>query len=390
MRLDHRNIPPLKKGVKNMRLKILALIIGASFLLNPFAWANDSDPIVAKIELLGVNENDQISVSLIFTLKNNSAEPVKVLKWGTPFEGEFTRDTFTIIHNGERAPYIGKLVKRLPPQKEDFIEIPANSELSEIVYLEDGYKIYAPGFYTVQYAHETLRVKAAPQKMKMSAVQSSEVGFNVLFGTTEDAATSHSVPKSKCSSSQFSAIQSGHRAAKNIASAAKQALHNTPASQRPQARRYVEWFGTYNSSRYSRVTSNFDKVHDALFNKNITADCPGNRPNVYAYVYPSQPYKIYFCGAFFRAPLTGTDSKAGTIIHELTHFYVVAGTDDVVYGQSGARNLAQSNPDAAIRNADSHEYFAENTPQLPMSGGSGGSGGGAGGGGGCFVQSVMD
>lgn len=46
----------------------------------------------------------------------------------------------------------------------------------------------------------------------------------------------------------------------------------------------------------------------------------------------------------------------------MSHFDVVAGTDDVVYGQTGSKNLAISDPDAAIRNADSHEYFAENTP----------------------------
>jgi peptidyl-Lys metalloendopeptidase len=33
-----------------------------------------------------------------------------------------------------------------------------------------------------------------------------------------------------------------------------------------------------------------------------------------------------------------------------------------VYGQSGAKSLAISDPNKAIDNADSHEYFAENTP----------------------------
>jgi len=46
----------------------------------------------------------------------------------------------------------------------------------------------------------------------------------------------------------------------------------------------------------------------------------------------------------------------------VSHFNVVAGTDDVVYGQSGAKSLAISDPNKAIQNADSHEYFAENTP----------------------------
>ena len=63
--------------------------------------------------------------------------------------------------------------------------------------------------------------------------------------------------------------------------------------------------------------------------------------------------------------MTGTDSKAGTLIHEMSHFTVVAGTDDHAYGQTAARNLAKSNPKLAVDNADSHEYFAENTPNLP-------------------------
>lgn len=71
---------------------------------------------------------------------------------------------------------------------------------------------------------------------------------------------------------------------------------------------------------------------------------------------------ITLCGAFWDAPATGTDSKAGTLIHESSHFTKNGGTDDVVYGQSAAKSLAKSSPAQAITNADSHEYFAENNP----------------------------
>ncbi|HEV8631557.1 MAG TPA: M35 family metallo-endopeptidase, partial [Thermoanaerobaculia bacterium] len=50
--------------------------------------------------------------------------------------------------------------------------------------------------------------------------------------------------------------------------------------------------------------------------------------------------------------------------HETSHFTVVAGTDDWAYGQSACKSLALSNPTNAVDNADSHEYFAENTPAL--------------------------
>jgi peptidyl-Lys metalloendopeptidase len=46
----------------------------------------------------------------------------------------------------------------------------------------------------------------------------------------------------------------------------------------------------------------------------------------------------------------------------MSHFTVVAGTNDNAYGQSAAKSLAISNPTKALNNADSHEYFAENTP----------------------------
>jgi peptidyl-Lys metalloendopeptidase len=93
----------------------------------------------------------------------------------------------------------------------------------------------------------------------------------------------------------------------------------------------------------------------------VTVDC-GCREDYYAYVYPNQPYKIYVCNAFWSAPMTGTDSKGGTLVHEMSHFTVVAGTGDWAYGHEAAAALAVGNPERAIDNADSHEYFGENTP----------------------------
>jgi peptidyl-Lys metalloendopeptidase len=60
--------------------------------------------------------------------------------------------------------------------------------------------------------------------------------------------------------------------------------------------------------------------------------------------------------------VTGTDSRAGTLIHEMSHFDVVTDTDDWAYGQAACKRLAKRSPTRALDNADSHEYFAENTP----------------------------
>ncbi|CAE6447225.1 unnamed protein product, partial [Rhizoctonia solani] len=91
-----------------------------------------------------------------------------------------------------------------------------------------------------------------------------------------------------------------------------------------------------------------------------TYDCSCNMPHVFAYVYANQPGQIHLCSAFWNVPMTGTDSKAGTLIHEQTHFSVNGGTRDYAYGQRNCRSLAASHPDRAVQNADNHEYFAEN------------------------------
>lgn len=106
-------------------------------------------------------------------------------------------------------------------------------------------------------------------------------------------------------------------------------------------------------------------VQPAFTTQNPACDCKCKKPSVYAHVYPNQPYKIYLCGAFWSAPLADTDSRGGTLIHEMTHFTAVAGTDDCAYGQTAAANLAATDPVKALDNADSHEYFAENPPSLP-------------------------
>ena len=164
-----------------------------------------------------------------------------------------------------------------------------------------------------------------------------------------------------CSNTRTNQIRSALTSAESYAS---NSLNYLNADNRGP--RYTSWFGTYNSSRYSSVRSNFANISNAASTKALAFDCstcPGTEDaDAFAYVFANQPYRIYLCNAFWAAPSTGTDSRAGTIIHEISHFSVVAGTNDFAYGKTAAGRLARSNPSRAVRNADNHEYFAENTP----------------------------
>jgi peptidyl-Lys metalloendopeptidase len=162
---------------------------------------------------------------------------------------------------------------------------------------------------------------------------------------------------SKCTTAQQATVTQAMSAASTMANGANTYMGGSLGA------RYTKWFGASDAGRISIVKANFTKIKDAFDNKSVTVDC-GCKKTYFAYVYPNQPYKIYVCKAFWTAPMTGTDSKGGTLVHEMSHFTAVAGTDDWVYGQSGAASLAISDPAKAVNNADSHEYFSENTPAL--------------------------
>ncbi len=82
---------------------------------------------------------------------------------------------------------------------------------------------------------------------------------------------------------------------------------------------------------------------------------PGYGGSIYAYTYKGMTTN-WMCDLFWSALATGTDSKAGTVLHE--HSHASAYTDDITYGQANCRHLAVNNPDKAVQNADSHEYYA--------------------------------
>src|SRR5207244_11013795 len=118
-----------------------------------------------------------------------------------------------------------------------------------------------------------------------------------------------------CSADQKSQAQAALPEAVRIAGEAAKALKNTTPNDRPKAARYKAWFGRYTDTRYAKVKTHFDKIQDALANKAVSFDCGCAMANTYAYVHPTQPYKIFLCPNFWSAPAKGnaTDSRPGTL-----------------------------------------------------------------------------
>ncbi len=350
-----------------VRFHAFVFVLLAALFLTSAAGAAPKDGPTVSLSVAQSDFSSAQDVLVTVTISNPHNHTVRILKWFTAAEG-VEEPLFAVTRDGAPVAYTGAHYKRPAVTGRDYISLRAGESISHTVNLADYYDLSQSGQYEVFYAvasFQLLDEKANALKFRDS-LTSEKISIRVEARAPKGRPTPPPTPVpggntfNACTIDQQNLLVSARSQATTYATESKNYLnsHNSGTA------RYLEWFGAYTSSRHDTVVSHFNAISSAFNTAGINFDCKCKQ-NYYAYVYPNEPYNIYLCKVFWQAPLSGTDSKAGTLIHEMSHFDVVAGTDDVVYGQSGARNLADTNPDAAITNADSHEYFAENTPALP-------------------------
>jgi peptidyl-Lys metalloendopeptidase len=333
---------------------------------------------VIDIEIVSETEKylSDKPVDVKITLTNVSDSPVKVLPYHTPVNG-IEGDILSVSLNGKLVDYIGRLYKRPEPIDSDYITLGPGQSISGIASLWNNYDISASGQYAVQYNTAVLNEALNDIVPNLETVSSNVIYIDVEGrapvvdpdegdGDSDDgdgdSIVNGSYDFASCSSSEKSAIISARDNALNYADDSYDYL-----VLQPPGARYTTWFGTYNGARHSILRFNFFLIRDAIDNGSIKFFCGSLfcGSNTYAYVIPVQKNKVHLCSLFWSAPTTGTNSKAGTLIHELSHFLSIAGTNDQVYGHTAAMNLANTNPNGAIQNADNHEFFAEATRYNP-------------------------
>ncbi|MES2901340.1 MAG: M35 family metallo-endopeptidase [Pseudomonadota bacterium] len=321
-----------------------------------------------------LSKNDDVELKV--TITNTSSSPQYVLKWHTPFAG-IEDHIFEVRRDGEKVPYTGAHYKRPAPTARDYYLLKPGASHTTRVEISAMYDMSITGAYAIRYHAASMNLFSHGQDSRGNVIGAAEMGelesaevalwIDGQYARGTKKADPYEIAKatnpspagvsfSGCTTSQQSSINSAISAAKTMANSSTTYLTNGL-----RGTRYTKWFGTYDANRYATAKSHFAAIKTALDTKPIVVDC-SCKQSYYAYVYPTQPYKIYVCNAFWSAPTSGTDSKGGTLVHELSHFNVVAGTDDHAYGQTAAANLAKSSPTRALDNADNHEYFAENTP----------------------------
>jgi peptidyl-Lys metalloendopeptidase len=369
----------MSRTVRNLVLATaLVAATGTSFAARQGHEPTLRNPLA--IQMVADSSSNQPFMGVVsFKVTNNSAESLRVPYWQLP-SASTESNLFKVYRNGVRADYTGALVKRAAPTDADYVSFAPYETKTFTVDLSASYDLSKTGEYSVTFdaflqgAKSRSGKKVTDAMGRMGQLRSAPLKLwvdadNTLTalkgGTVRGQAKPggggtvvNGVSYVGCSSTQISGAGDAVVSARAYTENAKGYLAGGTVGPR-----YTTWFGAYTSARYSTAQQHFVAIDSAMDQNagQIKINCGCNQ-SYYAYVYPTRPYEIFVCRAFWSAPRTGTDSKAGTLVHEMSHFNAVAGTDDVVYGQAGAKNLAISNPDQALNNADSHEYFAENTP----------------------------
>ncbi len=358
-----------KYGLKRLSMSLF-LCLAFSLIMTDISHASASLPagveVSISIDQQSLSVDDQIWATVRYTNVSNSQ--VALLKRETALGGGMTEDLVSIIYEGVELKYTGMHVKRLAPIATDYVYLEPGQSASEKIDLLRSYPINYKGDYSI-----TLRDSGEHSDSSAHAKASAAITINL----DEDRLVRvfKRTPRfQNCSAGQQSEIDAALTSAERIANEASFALQNTPVALRPNSARYTEWFGAFSAARYAQVQLGMSRIASATTNQTIGFNCDcSNQPGVdpsrtFAFVFPSDAFNMTLCDVFFLVPREGTDSKSGTIVHEISHFNIVAATDDFssALDQRGSRNLANSSPASAIRNANAFEYFAENTPFLSV------------------------
>ncbi|WP_137172910.1 M35 family metallo-endopeptidase [Massilia sp. HP4] len=334
----------------------------AAVVLSWSAIAAAAVDVTVAPEKPTVERGDDVMVRV--TLTNSSSTAQHLLRWRTPLDG-VESPLFEVRRDGQPVRYLGRRIKRAPPGPADYVRLDPGASLSKTVELSRLYEMSVTGSYTIRYRSPAMPAPGAGVQAVVGELVSSPVSIWVNGRLARGSKPAAMAPEpggaglsyANCSNAQQEQLATAMDAGRAMTVDS----HAYLTAGKQYGERYTTWFGALDAARGARVTSNFTAIKDALESKPVKIDCDCDEP-YFAYVYPARPYTVWVCRAFWAAAVTGTDSRGGTLLHELSHFDVVAATDDHVYGQAGAAELARSAPERAINNADSHEYFGENTP----------------------------
>ena len=127
---------------------------------------------------------------------------------------------------------------------------------------------------------------------------------------------------------------------------------------------FEKWFGRSDDEAKETILKRIRKALKVckklrIANFNVIVDEKDRRENCATAYSKDKFYKFFLGDPFWELGTTGKRSQAGVLLHELSHFKKIGNTLDNAYKEEPCLRLAKVDRDAALRNADSFEFFIE-------------------------------
>ncbi|KAF7311760.1 Peptidyl-Lys metalloendopeptidase [Mycena indigotica] len=309
------------------------------------------------------------------TLINTGDVELKLLNDPRTVLNSFETDTFSITNAAGKSPvFQGAFVKYSPEtilaekKNSSFTALAPGARIEIKHDLSKAYNFTSAGIdnYDIVAANAFQYLDDG----KLSTIQAttaytSGVKLEGMLAVSRPSGDQHP-PFNNCSASQQEQIASAAAAAENYLNGTREYLYrvfNHTTSAAPS--RFASWFGNFTQLNHKKVLTNFIQLGARPLSA-YTYDCVCDSygADVFAFVHATDLDTLSVCGLFWDAPLTGLDSKAGTLIQAASHFATTAATRDLASGKTASLKLAIDNPAEATVNADSYEYFAEHDDLL--------------------------
>ncbi|MDC8015696.1 M35 family metallo-endopeptidase [Tahibacter soli] len=288
-------------------------------------------------------KNDVGSGKIAYTLTNNSAATLHVLRRQTPLGG-LSNPLFEVTRNGETIAYVGPTTLHLPPTTADYVELKPGETLSTQIDLTAYYDMKAGGRFEVRYLQDARDVVKEAGDVAKAGVSAGYLGFDregaasIWVDAAVDAFDASESPDhldggrfkagaavlaasntfKQCTATRKAQIKEARAAATRYAKDAKDYLN---AGR--QGARFTAWFGGYDSAKYTKVNGRFDKIYTKLSSRPMAFDCGCRDADAIAYV-TGASQDIYLCPPFWELALAGVYSKADTLVHEVSHLFGTA------------------------------------------------------------------
>lgn len=326
--------------------------------------------------------DEEISVTV--NIKNITGKTYFLKRTGTPFSRRHN-DCFNIFIDEERLPYDSIMAKVMDAGIQDFMRIGPRETKKVEIALAQRYNFPKPGKYHINidgsycFTGNPAGGKIFAERVKGTAITVRIEDGNGIYptrgmtarlyrGSKERTVSDVDFPEPNVELKPGNYPEGFDKKFKNMVCLAHYELIHylqhcvlemeCDPGERMMNYHYRMVFGKYDRKRYLKVQKNLENILNAMKHQVISymydphEDCC-------AYMYPGSQM-VYLCEWFInKAELSGTDSRLGAILHELTHVFAKTEDYNNTYGREQCLELAKREPDKAIINADNYEFYVE-------------------------------